>query len=154
MNRRRVWLKYGWWKLPAIWLENTRHHLVRQHEFRTYQVCHESMNVSSENTSAVFNFLEIKNGIKTSDYARPCLFWPENDLNLPLRVGSKEIGSVEKAKSMKYTTKRKLINQGTVQHKLVLLSTNSFRWPSRWQRFETCTPDTNTQIIGQQNDYM
>lgn len=117
MNRRRVWLKYGWWKLPAIWLENTRHHLVRQHEFRTYQVCHESMNVSSENTSAVFNFLEIKNGIKTSDYARPCLFWPENDSNLPLRVGSKEIGSVEKAKSMKYTTKRKLITGFTV-HKL------------------------------------
>ena len=30
-------------------------------------------------------------------------------MNLPLRVGSKEIESVEKAKSMKYTTKRKLI---------------------------------------------
>lgn len=30
-------------------------------------------------------------------------------MNLPLRVGSKEIESVEKEKSMKYTTKRKLI---------------------------------------------
>lgn len=107
------------------------------------------MNVSSENTSAVFNFLEIKNGIKTSDYARPCLFWPENDLNLPLRVGSKEIESVEKCKE------HEIYNEKKIDKIKELYSINWFYWwPSRWQRFETCTPDTNMQIIGQQNDYL